>query len=216
MKRILVYLFLLLCTVGAKAQQEDVVKMKSGNEIRGTITEWIQNESLTIVNADGVKSVCPLDKVETITRSGEAKMVSKEPNKWRIRGYRGFVDMGYSADFRECEQLITFATTHGYQFNPILFVGGGLELFKAINGGGVTPIYADVRCYFSKTRISPFFEGRLGMTLGDRICQYTKLSLGLHCSIKPKLGINVAVGWTPFTSRYIEANCIGGTIGLEF
>ncbi len=74
-------------------------------------------------------------------------------NSYRSRGYKGNVELGANT----CG--VALFTTHGYQFNRFLFVGGGIGYV-----GECFPIYADVKTYFTKKdmKVNPWIEMRLG------------------------------------------------------
>lgn len=103
-----------------------------------------------------------------------------------IRGYRGFVDGGVHVGvlrFKVSDFLSSFygeaewahynrlgiSTTHGYQFNPHFFLGGGVE-WQIYPGDEVETedleslfaAYANFRYDMFESRISPFASARIG------------------------------------------------------
>lgn len=70
MKIILVILtFFALSSTGiAQLQYEEVIYLKNGSVIRGTIVEWVPNVSLTIVTRDENVFVWKIEEIERVTR----------------------------------------------------------------------------------------------------------------------------------------------------
>lgn len=66
----------------------------------------------------------------------ETSMVSRDLG----HGYRAFVEVEALKDLG----AINFSTTHGYQFNPNLFVGAGVD-YGAVIGGFFSFVHADIR-----------------------------------------------------------------------
>ena len=66
-------------------------------------------------------------------------------------GYRGFIEIEEMEDFA----AINLSTTHGYQFNPNIFVGLGVDYFSII-GGTAWLKHADFR--YDKT-----FKGKYNL-----------------------------------------------------
>lgn len=72
-------------------------------------------------------------------------------------GYRAFVEVEALKDLG----AINFSTTHGYQFNPNLFVGAGVD-YGAVIGGSFSFAHADIRYdILSGSRHTPYMDLRL-------------------------------------------------------
>ena len=113
-------------TVSAQSLQE-VVYLKNGSVIRGTIIEQVPNESLKIQTSDGSVFAYKMADVEKISKeqvngrsagnalTGSAAGFSGN-GRGPQKGYRGFVDLGYTigtGDFGL--DRVEFSTSHGYQ-----------------------------------------------------------------------------------------------------
>lgn len=141
--------------------------------------------------------------------------------------YRGFVDAGYSIgvgdyDFGRFE----VNTTHGYQFNPYLFLGAGvglhfmssyktsdMEIPLDVRDSKVDiPVYANVHCNFSKKKVAPFVDVKGGTYVTNNGGLYVNASVGCRVAINEKQAVNVSVGYASeklefetfqrFTSKY--------------
>lgn len=108
------------------------------------------------------------------------------------RGYRGFVDanvmVGRLDDEFDCNDdfnKVGFLTTHGFQFNPKIFVGGGLGvMFQAGDDlvedfDVIIPVYSAFRYDILARKVSPFLDVRLGgfFQCRLRLCLYGGLFL---------------------------------------
>lgn len=124
--------------------------------------------------------------------------------------YRGYVDAGYSIgtgdyDFGRFE----VNTSHGYQFNPYLFLGAGtgLHFMSSYKTKGMDipldirdskvdiPIFADVRCNFMKKKVTPFVDLKGGTYVTNGGGLYVNASVGCRFSINEKQAINLSVGY---------------------
>jgi hypothetical protein len=123
------------------------------------------------------------------------------------RGYRGFVEWSnditsykYFEDSRLNFYYTGVSTSHGYQFNPNLFVGAGLAI-QTYTGGGIwkVPVFAQVRTDQQWGKFTPFGDLRVGYDLGD--CDgssgyYFSPTVGYCFNWGRKVGLNVALGLT--------------------
>ena len=92
-------------------------------------------------------------------------------------GYHGFVDLGYTLGIGDYKfGRFEINTTHGYQFNPHFFVGGGLgfHFMSEYNTPNMNialdyrkkqfdiPIYGNVRWTIINNKVTPFIDGKIG------------------------------------------------------
>lgn len=84
-----------------------------------------------------------------------ATNVMGQEGKYNLgRGYRGFIDVEEMGNFG----IVNFSTTHGYQFNPHIFVGAGVNCMAMI-GESLWAYSANVRFdATSKGKFNPFFD----------------------------------------------------------
>lgn len=124
--------------------------------------------------------------------------------------YRGFVDAGYSIgvgdyDFGRFE----VNTSHGYQFNPYLFLGAGMgfHFMSSYETSGMDipldvrdsqvdiPVFANIRCNFSKKKVAPFVDVKGGTFVTNNGGLYVNASVGCRVTINEKQAVNVSVGY---------------------
>lgn len=211
MKQIILLLVIFLGigqTTYSQTPLQEVVYLKNGSIIRGTIVEQIPNLSLKIATSDGSIFVYKMEEVEKITkeRSGRDNTPPFSGQEYNISGYRGFVDFGYTAGVGDMNiGRVELTTSHGFQFNPYLFVGAGTGIhcyFKANERKlelsekeclPVIPFFVDLRGSFLKGSIVPFIGIKLGYScaLVSASNEYDFSGLGLY--IAPSAGVKFAI-----------------------
>lgn len=198
-------------TIGAKAQSYiEIVYLKNGSVIKGVVIEQIPSQSLKIKTSDGslfVYSMSEVDRIvkeqitdENIDRRTNRSVgmcgFGKKTSKVKVKGYRGFVDVGYIESLNDKSSSFEITTTHGYLFNPYIFLGGGVGVDFSIDDDVVAvPIYGDFKVNFCKANNSPFFDFKLGFSVGDRPGYYVAPALGIRFGLLDKKAINISVGY---------------------
>ena len=212
MKRFSIFLILLFACLSINAQKmQDVVYMKNGSVIRGLVMEQIPDSIIKIGTSDGSIFVFQTQDVVKITKEPSKKYWGNNVNIYRPKGYRWFLDLGGGVGDGGFLEL---TSTHGYQFNPYLFVGGGAGALTD-TWAVLFPFYANVHSNLLNNRISPFLDMRMGGALivdegayGDF---YFSFSAGVNYQWKPKLGINASLGYCQLECAWMYLK-----IGLEF
>lgn len=134
------------------------------------------------------------------------------------RGYRGFVDGSLVCGNLETDGLdfsrtnIGIMTAHGFQFNPHIFLGGGLGF--RFNAGGddiywldsdetveaynvYLPIFAAFRYDIMDKKVSPFLEYRLGgyaSLSADEYCSLGGIYMNMNFGVRIKR-LNISCGY---------------------
>lgn len=169
MKKYLILTVLaVLCLTAAQAQQyTEVVYLKNGSMIRGTVVEQVPGESFKIRTADGSIFVYRMDEVQKITKE-QSRGVSN--STWNGKKYRGHLDLGYLINARPGGSILNrveLTTSHGAMVLPKLFVGAGIGLtyFHDIDAFTL-PIFANVRATFPLNKAYIFADGRVGYAMG--------------------------------------------------
>lgn len=215
MRKIIVFLFFVLSSatfVYAQSMQE-VVYLKNGSVVRGSIIEQVPGQTIKIQTSDGSVFVYQESEVEKITKEQVAdkktirqQMIdeSKQEAKKAVlsKGYKGFVGLDYSYNFGDFSDMLNVAisTVHGYQVNPYIFVGAGfsLNLWGRVNSGkgqfGM-PLFADVKVTPLKKHITPVVDVRLGSSVGDIKGLYFNPQAGIHIGIRNRSAVNIMIGY---------------------
>lgn len=195
MRKLLLVLTLLLSIstyVSAQIYTE-VVYLKNGSVIKGVIVEQIPNVSLKIKTSDGSLIICNMDDVSKITKEERYKRDYRKTSRNTLRGYKGFVDVGYVGDLSDNDaNKMEFSTSHGYQFNNYFYVGGGVaaSIYTDLDLVAV-PLFVDFRANFINKKVTPFADIKTGYSVGDVKGAYVTTSLGVRFSLKGKKAINL-------------------------
>lgn len=240
MKRIALLFLLSILFLGisthAQAQQTsrqvDVVYLKNGSIIRGQVISYSPDEGVRIQTADGSIFVYEADSLERITKETD-DFWSSSPAEMRrqarrtLAGYKGFVDVGISSN--DCS--FQLGTSHGYQFNNYVYLGGGLGIhhyFDFEDDVFAVPVFLNFRVNFLNKRVTPLFDLKLGYSSGDLEGAFASLELGIRIALTGKKAINVQLGYTEqeyeyafdyWDSYYYDSDYLQGIslrVGFEF
>ena len=122
-KFLLTMVFILTATVLLAQNLQDVVHLRNGSIIRGTIIEQVPNQSLTIKTADRSLFVFTIDEVERMSR----ERVSREPVLQQTR-------FGIIGGLNSASLLLTVGGESGSTDSRIGFhIGGFMEMPMGIN-----------------------------------------------------------------------------------
>lgn len=153
------------------------------------------------------------------------------------RGYRGFVDWT-NRIYRNSSPTMTpnqywshtnyvpgISTSHGFQFNPWIFAGAGLDYSLEDNGfpghhsyqldNYFLSIFADIRTDIQLGKFTPFADVRLGVNATSSGTVYFSPSIGYRFNWGRKVGLNVGVGYTLDSFRYQEFKQVDTIYGYQ-
>lgn len=213
MKRITVIVMLLLSISifsYAQNQLQDVVYLKNGSIIRGTVVNMVPNETLRIQTLDGSTFVYQMNEVEKITKE---QPVNQTRNSFRPfggnvasfkPGYEGSADLGYTVGTGTWSlNRFEFNTSHGYRFNPYFYLGAGLGFHYYHEADGtLMPLFVDARADLMSGNIVPFVDLRAGYSISlssDEISDggaYLSPSVGVRFFAQKKVNMNVSIGYS--------------------
>lgn len=209
---------------------KEVLYLKNGGEIRGVIIEQIPNVSVKIKTQDGSLFVYPFSEVERITKEevsrGNQRQQRTLTDSNESRGYKGFADLGGSIGVGTWgDGVVSASTSHGYQFNPYLFLGAGIAVEHHFGWGETfLPIFAESRVNFLNNSISPFMGLRAGYSV-TAYGFYLNPNFGVKFDVSNNFGMNLSVGYTLQQATYYDyfwgsdRLTIGGVslkLGFEF
>jgi hypothetical protein len=189
MKKIILLTVFLTSSLVAFAQQDfqEVVYLKNGSVLRGTIIEQIPNKSLKIQLSDGSVFVYEIDMVEKITKEPiynspyqRKQSTYKDrgyednirPASTKDKGYEGNIYLAYGrglGDYGTSSMQVIM--THGGRLNSHFAMGlsTGLKLYFendniAIADGVavIIPVLANFKINFLKGNVTPFISESIG------------------------------------------------------
>lgn len=211
MRKLFLTLVALFVVAELSAQRYDeVVYLKNGSEIRGSVIEYTSGETIKIQTRDGSIFVFQSNEVEriSIVRNIKEKTAGLE------QGHRWFVE--YAETIGECSR-IELSGVYGYQIRPKLFIGGGAGFHYYFDEDAYeVPIFVDVRYDFINRRATPFVDVRGGYTVGTYFGPYCSPTVGARIRLGNWGAINIGAG---YTMQFLEDYNEGGLtirVGFEF
>ena len=115
------------------------------------------------------------------------------------RGYKGFIEGGYTTIVSGYNSgKIDLSTTHGYQFNPYVFVGAGLAADCYTQSlYFVMPVFANVRVTPLNGNITPYVDLKGGYSpVGYFEGLYLAPTIGCRFGLTRRVGLNVGIGYS--------------------
>lgn len=214
MKKIFTIISLIVCVVFAiNAQNPVEIHLNNGYFIRGNISKEVPGKSYTIVNEDGITkeiNATDVNYIDFLYKYVEYNRAIGIPSTGK--GYKGFVDLGYSLFTSNPEAgTVNLTTTHGYYFSKNVFVGVGTGIHYEFGNEYYDdilyiPVYGDVRFSFPiSNKWSMFTDVRVGgnfYTGESSFGLYANPSVGVRIPVSNKNGINIAVGYETMSYSY--------------
>lgn len=145
MKKMIFLIVLCLCCMTNLAQAQDIIYLKNGSIIKGSIVEHVPNSMVKIETSDGYVHKFAIDEVDrmvftpVINSYQNSSSIFGLKNDYLKKGFRGFIEFGVDVQvddetYDSYNGFISLPITVGYQVNPYLFVGGGMAPGITSNG----------------------------------------------------------------------------------
>ena len=123
--------------------------------------------------------------------------LSIAPTTSNAQTYKGSIEGGRTLHTDDMGLFSTtdIYTTHGFQFNPYLYVGAGAGI-RLGDSYTAIPIYADVNYTMLKKKVSPFIDAKIGYSLLDASGFYMNPGIGVSWNFYKGLSVFLKVGYT--------------------
>lgn len=205
MKKYLMLLLLTLFTTLSFGQSnyQDVVYLKNGGIIRGTIIEQVINKSIKIETADRNVFVYQMDEIDKLTKEAVHKKSSGSLRHSGLQsGYKGIVELGYQVGVGDFGMdRLNLNIINGYQINPYFSLGLGTGLRYYFDAeAALVPVFADFRAYFINNKTSPYLSLGVGYSF-DATNDFKGVgfllnpTVGVSFKVSDKSAINVGIGY---------------------
>jgi hypothetical protein len=202
MKKIVAFILVLNGCLPVFSQQgyEDVIYLKEGSIIRGTIIEQVPNVSLKIQTADRNVFVYQIDDVEKITKEPLPNSKSSAaPSSGVTPAYFGDLSVVYGFginDNAEGLSTMNMDIINGFQLYPYFSVGIGTGVkvwfIKNITEKPILiPAFVDLRGHFLPGKVSPFLDIQIGYCW-----EVSPIAQGLGLMFNPSAGVSIKTGKT--------------------
>ena len=229
------HLTLLLLTlvsfcISAEAQKQvEVVYLKNGSMIKGTVLEQnYSSNTIKVQTYDGSVFVYQMSDVEKVAKEATQSKDNRYDNTndendivYPNRGFRFIMGVNTGASIADEYWKTCYYATWGGQIIPQLYIGAGVQLGVAFDSGGsaiaMTP-YGNVRADFIKKKISPIVDVKMGASFIDWEGFYGSWAAGVrinHCTFL--LGYDLQC-YKSYDRYYYEATEFTGTLffGVAF
>ena len=204
MKRIITFVLIAICSISiASAQRVTTVYLNNGSIIKGELVEYVPGERISVQTTDGNLFVYTPDEVKNI-ETPSATETSVTTKHMARRGYRGMVELA-PFTLSTSGPTLNLSTTHGYQFNHNLFVGGGIGLYSYIFsevGETDVPLYVAIQSNVGEKMAQFTYGARAGIMLYskheylDTTTGITKTNEGFG-GLYFNLNLGLRLGFTP-------------------
>lgn len=148
-------------------------------------------------------------------------------NKYTMRGYRAFYEVGYGAALYPSEDytgdLLEIGTSQGFQFNNSIYLGGGVSFNNYFSDGTTyfeVPVFVDFRWNIINKKVTPYVNPRIGYGFGVLRGGFIKATIGVRFGLKNRHAMNVGISYSSQADNH-ENECkdqtnAGITVGFEF
>lgn len=194
----------------AQNTMEDVVYLKNGNILRGTIMEQIPNKSIKLkINEKNIMTIS-FEEIEKITKENvaEKQAEKKQPVEYKSKGFINLTELNYgyginsvsnkngSVQVKNEDPTFGLRTVNGYQFSPFVTLGIGLG-YEQYGNSGLIPITLDSRIMFSRKKIAPVLNINGGYSVGVNNSGGACLNpaLGLRIFLSKKVAFLFNIGY---------------------
>lgn len=193
----LCYLFvslLALPVMGQGLNTLDVVYLESGSVWQGTILSWEDDGVVMFETLNGVKISIPESQIKRVKQKVITDYKVVRPYSFKESGLYHSINLSASVGSEEPGLGATYSA--GYRFNRLLGVGigAGFENFSAGEGFKVIPLYAEIRGFVTRTKVSPYYALRAGygFALASADHNIADAQGGWH--VNPEVGVRFGGG----------------------
>ncbi len=225
----------LICTMLFTAQNTygqkkfwDVIMLNSAEVVRGTITDSISENSLTILAGDTLSRIIPRSSIALITKEVmRLKRVEQSNNQSEknIPGqgiyYQGILTAGFGLGIGvEKVNGIKANFINGIGFSNIISFGAGIGIRLPLQRDvAVVPLFFDMRIRPLNTRISPFFAMGIGSCFQpdlnwDQTGTILNIEGGISIKNTGKSAVMLTIGYESY--EIINTSGNGGFNGFSF
>ncbi|TXB62412.1 hypothetical protein [Phaeodactylibacter luteus] len=235
MKKILLTLTMCLMALAGFAQDKmDVVYLKDGRVIKGSIIKPLDADGIQIMTTESDVYTFSVDEVRRVGR--ESFRHENLSNKIMVHDGTGFTNittlgygfgigtLGAEGGVDNDGGYFAIHTINGYHISRKVSLGAGLGI-EWHDGYELVPLYADVRLYPSLTEWAPFFFGNAGYGLGfldDNADGGLMLGLGggVQKSVNSNFAYTASLGYrfqeNSLGALDLDAHFLQLSVGLKF
>ena len=220
MKTIWFIIFCLGIFINGMAQDNpenwiDVVSLKDGSKLKGTILSYDYGSELKFRLATGAEVVIAHSQVKSITQEyiqGKARKI--KPYQFSENGFYNETNLSILAIDSRTDDLPAFglSTVFGKQFNRKIGagIGVGLDHYAISSYELIYSIFGEARGYLNDQNVSPYYTLRFGYGIPGRREQLLSArggimvspSIGYRLGASEHLNMTVSVGYNFQSASY--------------
>lgn len=161
-------MFLCLNTAFTQSNHWDVILLKSAEVVRGTITDSIAGESVTILAGDSLSRTIPKANIHLISSEVKRTIYTSKKNdtqKGRADSsayYQGVLSGGFGIGL-DNPSAVRLNFINGFGASELWSLGAGIGLRMPLEREvAVIPLFLDLRIRFSRNHIAPIMVVGMG------------------------------------------------------
>lgn len=165
MKRFFASIIAVACCIGI-ATAQDIVYLNNGSIIKGRLTEITLDQKVIVQTQDGNQYAFTNDEIDRVTKDKDFVVETKFSAP---KGHRGFAEFSPLAISAQNALSFNLSTTHGYQFNHNVFLGGGVGINIGYSADShiSIPVFAEFRGNVGRRQVQFTYGARLGTEYGS-------------------------------------------------
>lgn len=195
------------------------------------VTNEYLTENSNLNNSTEMNELSPISSTATETdalaqrRPGRYYAPRRSYRSGSNGGFNAFVDGGFAFGVGDYgHDRVEFTGSIGYQFNPYVYLGGGLGM-SIYTGKGSTillPFFANARFNFTTRSIAPFLDLKLGYSVGDANGLYFSPMVGCRFATRGSSAFYVGLAYlsqgidVKHTKYSYTTGALGFKLGYEF
>jgi hypothetical protein len=155
-----------MCDVMAQNNTQDVIYLKNGGIMRGSIMEMVPDKYIKIKTNDGNVFVYQTTEIEKIVQEPayEPKLLIMPDSTGLKRGYYGVFEygFGYTMGYANGPFSTKINIINGYRICPWFATGIGVGVRVYFQEGLYIPVFADLRANLLNRKTSPYISLDIG------------------------------------------------------
>jgi hypothetical protein len=205
--------------VFAQHNFHDVVYLKNGSIIHGTIIEQVPDKSLKIETADRNVFVYQMAEIEKLTKETKNRNDGSAMEGPALKqGFHGNMEMGAAFGAKGGENFYKLNVIREYCFNPYFSfgIGTGWRYYYDLKTP-LVPVFAHLRANFIDSNITPYLSFDLGYSFDasedfTNAGAYFNPTAGVSFKIMDKSLMNIGIGFEMQNMKYYIPGSYGQLI----
>lgn len=178
----------------------DQTKLKPITQtVKADIPQPVYNEVPALVEGKGTSS-------DEMDLNALYKRANERGHNWyrEMRGLRIYMDYGYTHGIGNVKNnRFEWATSLGFQFNPIFYLGMGASYSMTLNKKESSiPIFINPRINFLDNNVTPFLDLKVGYSALEAKGWYVNPSVGVSFVTKGTQAFSIGVGYSFQQAKY--------------